>query len=154
MPDHLKSPTHLWKKLLTGLHLEIEEQLAGHAGRLAAADPPRDAIESARDFVTRTFGLAVPTEAGRALDALRDRLARPLRVCGVVRNQGEPGGGPFWVRDRDGRVSPQIVEASQIDPAAPDHQAIRAARTSSSTKGSYWAKFSENIPTSFFAWAS
>ncbi len=129
VPDHLRAPTHLWKKLLTGLHLEIEERLADHADQLAAVDPPRDAIASAREFVTRTFGLAVPADTGTALDALRDRLARPLRVCGVVRNQGEPGGGPFWVQDRDGRISPQIVEASQIDPAAPDQQAIRAAAT-------------------------
>lgn len=45
-----------------------------------------------------------------------EALDRPLRVCGVVRNQGEPGGGPFWVENR-GQASLQIVESSQIDPA-------------------------------------
>src|SRR5690606_6940403 len=45
---------------------------------------------------------------------LIDELARPLRVCGMVRNEGEPGGGPFWVRHSDGSSSIQIVEKSQI----------------------------------------
>lgn len=45
-----------------------------------------------------------------------EALNRPLRVCGVVRNQGEPGGGPFWVEDELGQLSLQIVESSQIDP--------------------------------------
>lgn len=48
-------------------------------------------------------------------DWLLDILARPIRVCGMVRNEGEPGGGPFWVRDREGGESLQIVESSQID---------------------------------------
>jgi hypothetical protein len=46
---------------------------------------------------------------------LREALSRPLRVCGMVRNQGEPGGGPFWVRAGDGSLSLQIVESAQID---------------------------------------
>jgi hypothetical protein len=45
------------------------------------------------------------------------RLDRPLRVCGMVRNEGEPGGGPFWVRMSDGHLSKQIVEKSQVDTA-------------------------------------
>lgn len=46
---------------------------------------------------------------------VRMRLDRPMRVCGMVKNEGEPGGGPFWVRMSDGYVSKQIVEKSQID---------------------------------------
>lgn len=51
----------------------------------------------------------------RKKEAWRRKLARPLRVCGVVRNEGEPGGGPFWVWDADGGQSLQIVEEVQID---------------------------------------
>ena len=51
-------------------------------------------------------------------------LRRPLRVCGVVPNTGEPGGGPFWVRRTGGRVDPQIVETSQIDPDSEEQQRI------------------------------
>ena len=55
-------------------------------------------------------------------------LDRPLRLCGVVRNTGEPGGGPFWVRDADGNVTKQIVEASQVAGSA-DQQAILGRAT-------------------------
>ena len=58
---------------------------------------------------------------GYATELQRDRPPdRPVRVCGVVRNEGEPGGAPFWVIGRDGRTSPQIVEASQVDLSDPD----------------------------------
>jgi hypothetical protein len=60
---------------------------------------------------------------------LIDRLERPIRVCGVVANTGEPGGGPFWVRDQDGQISPQIVEASQVDPGSDAQQRVLARAT-------------------------
>ena len=56
-------------------------------------------------------------------------LDRPLRVCGMVRNEGEPGGGPFWVTDAHGQTSPQIVEGSQVDPDDPVEQAALRAST-------------------------
>lgn len=49
------------------------------------------------------------------LEFVREKLNRPIRVCGMVRNEGEPGGGPFWVRRPDGSVSLQIVESAQVD---------------------------------------
>ncbi len=61
--------------------------------------------------------------------ALLERLDRPLRVCGMVPNSGEPGGGPFWVRDAQGRVTRQIVEGAQIDKRAPDQTDILARAT-------------------------
>jgi len=79
VPDHLKSATLLWKRLLGGYLLRLEEK----------SDDDR-----------------------------------PIRVCGVVRNQGEPGGGPFWVRHPDGTASPQIVERSQIDVADPGQASV------------------------------
>ena len=51
------------------------------------------------------------------------RLDRPMRICGMVRNEGEPGGGPFWVRLSDGSLSKQIVEKSQVDVA--DHHQLK-----------------------------
>ena len=53
---------------------------------------------------------------GERRELLRDVLDRPVRVCGMVKNEGEPGGGPFWVRDEDGSLSLQIAESSQIAP--------------------------------------
>ena len=63
------------------------------------------------------------TEQKRVFEALKDpnlsdeeraKLNRPIRVCGVVKNTGEPGGGPFLVREADGSISCQILESSQI----------------------------------------
>jgi hypothetical protein len=62
-------------------------------------------------------------------DFLLSRLNRPLRVCGMVKNEGEPGGGPFWVERRDGTLSLQIVESAQVDPQSSKQQAIWASST-------------------------
>ena len=75
----------------------------------------------------RAAELSASGNAGDAFPFLRERLNRPLRVCGVVRNEGEPGGGPFWLRSAE--ESPQIVESSQIDSADPDQAAVWAAST-------------------------
>ena len=79
---------------------------------------------------TKYFRGAVGTEQREtSLRQLIDRVDRPLRVCGMVRNSGEPGGGPFWVHDRNGRLSRQIVEAAQVDRNNPEQAAILAAAT-------------------------
>jgi hypothetical protein len=62
-------------------------------------------------------------------EALKHHLQRPLRVCGVVPNQGQPGGGPFWVRGADGRLSVQIVESAQVDMADRAQRSIWQAAT-------------------------
>ena len=59
--------------------------------------------------------------------ALRQRLERPLRVAGMVPVAGEPGGGPFWTRDREGRISKQIVESAEIADASAQQAILRAA---------------------------
>ena len=56
-------------------------------------------------------------------------LDRPIRVCGMVRNEGEPGGGPFWTLDEHGMTSPQIVEGSQVDTRDSGQQAILRGAT-------------------------
>lgn len=117
--DARRGPTIEWSRVLLGRLLELEEQVAEWLARLERGD--RDADAGAAGFVRRTFG--APGDDPRAA------LERPLRVCGMVRNTGEPGGGPFWVRDREGRVTPQIVEGAQVDPASADQQAIVRAAT-------------------------
>jgi hypothetical protein len=67
--------------------------------------------------------------AGLADELAREGGERPVRVCGVVPNTGEPGGGPFWVEGADGRATPQIVEASQVALADPAQRAIWSAST-------------------------
>ena len=64
------------------------------------------------------------TEKEELYHYLREKLNRPLRVCGMVKNEGEPGGGPFWARNSDGTISLQVVESSQIDPKSVQQQNI------------------------------
>src|SRR5262249_41301101 len=59
---------------------------------------------------------------------LTDRLSRPLRVCGVVRNTGEPGGGPFWIQNSAHGLSPQLVESAQVASSS-EQAAIFASST-------------------------
>ena len=94
------------------------------ACRLDAGDA--DAADDARAFLA-THGFAGGDAADAA--ALRAAVDRPLRVCGMVPNTGEPGGGPFWVRGTDGRVTRQVVETAQVDAADAAQRAILAAST-------------------------
>jgi hypothetical protein len=110
-----------WKKLLLGRLLAVR----------AGIDRLLDELASGADGATTAAFLAevlgVKTAAGDRA-ALVDRLDRPLRVCGVVRNTGEPGGGPFWVR-RGTAVSRQIVESSQVEHGDPEQERIWNAAT-------------------------
>lgn len=63
------------------------------------------------------------------IEYLIDKLHRPIRVCGMVKNEGEPGGGPFWVKHENGAVSLQIVESAQIDRKNEYHQSIQKLAT-------------------------
>jgi hypothetical protein len=117
-PDHRRAAALEAMQVLLG-HLALLQQEVG-AQLAALADGASGALENARELAAR-FGLAVTPQADAA--TLRAALDRPLRVCGVVRNTGEPGGGPFWVRDADGAVTPQIVESAQVALSEPDQRA-------------------------------
>lgn len=128
--DRFKRETFTWGRLLVGLAARLERTAVGFVKRLdGAADEA--AIEDAMKFLAASFD-RVP-EPGLAASARREwarrALARPIRVCGMVPNTGEPGGGPMWVRGADGTISKQIVELSQVNAADPGQQAIAAAST-------------------------
>jgi hypothetical protein len=134
VPDDRKPVVHLWKRLLGGCLLETREQAFGHLDRLEALDGLRGeaaeaVLREAGGFLETVLCRPLPegfaaADAGERRHFLMDALDRPIRVCGVVRNQGEPGGGPFWVESPSGGISPQIVETSQIDPKDPEQQKI------------------------------
>jgi len=95
-------------------------------------DPDRGLVDRCFSFVEETLAVAVPESARRApaqeqRDVLVRHLDRPLRVCGMVPNTGEPGGGPFWVRERDGSTTRQIVESAQIDAGSREQQSVFAS---------------------------
>ena len=119
VPDRLKADTVASKETLGGLLLSLQgqafEYLRETDGRVAE-NPDEIAA-----FVTEKLCRKLPVSfrdmtAERKTRYLRDVLDRPIRVCGMVRNEGEPGGGPFWVSEPDGGESLQIVESSQIAP--------------------------------------
>ena len=117
--SRLKAHTERWSQALVGLAAESSEQLHAFAAAIAGGEP--GALARARAFAASELGLAIPERADtREVLALLDR---PVRVCGMVANTGEPGGGPFWVRDAAG-VSRQIVESAQVDPDSAAQQAI------------------------------
>jgi hypothetical protein len=112
VPDSRKPAVNGWKKALAGYLLALQERIFRVLERLEA-DPA--ALDEAAKLVEEELSRPIPAGEDRRQFVL-EALNRPLRVCGVVRNQGEPGGGPFWVEDERGQLSLQIVESSQIDP--------------------------------------
>ncbi len=134
LPDAGKPLVDLWRRLLLGCLVETEGRIARLVARLAEDEGDAAALAEAAALVGGELGRALPAgwdamapEARR--EHLVERLLRPLRVCGVVENTGEPGGGPFWVRGEDGEVSAQIVEASQIDLGDPEQREQLASST-------------------------
>ena len=109
--DARRGDTIRYKKVLAGLLLELQEQAFTHLRALEAGTA--DLAEVAA-FVEQRLCVKLPAACDAAL--LRAVLDRPIRVCGMVRNEGEPGGGPFWVANPDGTESLQIAESSQISP--------------------------------------
>ncbi|HEX4825133.1 MAG TPA: DUF4301 family protein [Candidatus Polarisedimenticolaceae bacterium] len=119
-PDTRRAATVRWKKILGGRLVELQRSVFLHVARLRARPTDPAHLDEAAQFAQGVFGCEPPRGAAPAEmrgKALLQCFERPLRVCGVVRNTGEPGGGPYWVRRRDGRVTRQIVEAAEIDPS-------------------------------------
>jgi hypothetical protein len=63
-------------------------------------------------------------EIEKQITYFKKQINRPIRVCGMVKNEGEPGGGPFWVKDKNGQRSLQIIESAQIDKSNKEQNAI------------------------------
>ncbi len=134
IPDRLKESTVLWKKILGGLLVEVQETVHDFVRRLEAGAVSVPVVQEAEQFACKKLLMHFPRDyeswpTVQRKEYLLGRLKRPIRVCGVVRNTGEPGGAPFWVRDRDGSLSIQIVEKAQVDFTLPDQREIWASST-------------------------
>jgi len=122
------APTVLWKKVLAGYLVRIQEKVFRCIEQLEDPQQSSGDLEDAVYLVREELGLDIPdTLTAAGPEDLRlyllQLLKRPLRVCGMVRNTGEPGGGPFWVRNAQGQLSRQIVERAQTDLQSPEQQA-------------------------------
>ena len=109
--DARRSDTVLYKKALAGVLLALQERIFEY---LMALEVPGAELEPIAAFIENELCVKLPKDYGTAL--LRQVLDRPIRVCGKVRNEGEPGGGPFWVAGADGLETLQIAESNQIAP--------------------------------------
>lgn len=126
VPDERKGDNLLWDRLLCGLLLELMDVQRELLSQLQRTPDDATVRRWGMLFLRGELGMELPADdlGSTELAALLDR---PLRVCGMVKNSGEPGGGPFWVRGSDGTLSRQIVEASQVDRADPEQAAILSA---------------------------
>lgn len=119
-PDRIKMKTYRYKKLLAGILLEYQQNIFRYIEMLDRSTPGEQTLEEICTFLGKNICRFDPAEIKTdSPDELRrlllTKLNRPIRVCGMVKNEGEPGGGPFWVRSEEGDLSLQIVEPAQID---------------------------------------
>ena len=113
VPDRLKADTVAWKQIIAGLLISLQKKVFEYMRILDEGATDAQLQEIAR-FVKDSLCVD-PKDNTVDANYLRNKLNRPMRVCGVVKNVGEPGGGPFLTYNQDGTVSLQILESSQID---------------------------------------
>ncbi|MBR4678879.1 MAG: DUF4301 family protein [Bacteroidales bacterium] len=124
VPDSRKEITIRYKEALAGYLLKTKENIADYI-KLLENNPTTQQLDEAYVFISKKLCTEFPESFLSLSDKekaekLLAKLKRPLRVCGMVKNEGEPGGGPFWAKNQDGTTSLQIVESSQIDSNNPD----------------------------------
>lgn len=108
------------KKILAGLLIELQEQVFLHLNALDKKDISDDQLIGIAEFLVKRLNVKISHEFEKyskkyQIEYLKEKLNRPIRVCGMVKNEGEPGGGPFWVKEESGNISLQIVETAQVD---------------------------------------
>ena len=110
----------LYKKALGGVLIEKQSQIFEQIQLLNKAELSKQDIKKIAKYITKNLNIAIPKsfedyKTESKIKHLKSILNRPIRVCGMVKNEQEPGGGPFWVKEKDGSISLQIVESAQID---------------------------------------
>lgn len=133
VPDALRDTTVRYKQILGGYLIQLHDQVKMYLDKLASGDYTRGDLQDMLHFLHFSFSIS-----DRSVDGLNDaavamyiheKLNRPLRVCGMVKNEGEPGGGPFIAVNPDGSSSLQILESTQIDPANEEYKKMVATAT-------------------------
>lgn len=129
VPERLLAPIVRWKKILGGYLVRLQGRVHHYLRLLTYGADNGPQLAEIKNFAQAALGLHLPPELDvwppdQQKQYLCSTLNRPLRVCGVVQNTGEPGGGPFWVRGSDGSISLQIVESAQIDRNSPQQQRL------------------------------
>ncbi|WP_339919004.1 DUF4301 family protein [uncultured Flavobacterium sp.] len=117
---HNNDAIALYKKGLAGVLLEVQSQVFDYLNIIDSGEIDANKVAEIAAFLDDKLNVKLPENFGsftfeNQITAIKNTLDRPIRVCGMVKNEGEAGGGPFWVKDENDKVSLQIVETSQID---------------------------------------
>ena len=133
VPDALRESTIRYKQILAGKLILAHDQAYAYLKALRAGEYTDESLREVVTFMRNELCTDAPqfdALAGKELaEYLVGKLNRPMRVCGMVRNDGEPGGGPFLAYNPDGSVSPQILESTQIDTANAEYMAMMNGAT-------------------------
>ena len=119
VPSVLREPTIRYKKIIGGVLIEIQKKIAEYLTLLDSGNYTMEQVVEIVRFLQQRLNTRNEQtkylEDSELVVYLKQKLNRPIRVCGVVRNEGEPGGGPYIAYNQDGTTSLQILESSQID---------------------------------------
>jgi len=119
VPDFFKEITVKYKKIIAGILIDVQQKCFDYLKELETNYLTEDRLKEMLRFTESTLCIYHPEANSFGADTLKKylirKLNRPIRVCGMVKNTGEPGGGPFLTINNDGTVSPQILESSQIN---------------------------------------
>ena len=134
VPESKSAATITFKKVLAGLLLKLQQQTFEYLEVLDGGDVTEEELNEMIAFARKQLMIDIPGfveqyDVYEKTDFLYDCLNRPMRVCGMVKNEGEPGGGPFWVKNQNDEVSLQIIESSQINHGKADQEDIFKAST-------------------------
>ena len=128
VPDRLKADTVTYKQVLAGVLVTLQKKAFDYLRLIDSGQYTHEQIEEMIRFVQQELYCCKhdikDLEDGDLILYLKSKLNRPMRVCGMVKNVGEPGGGPFLAYNADGTVSLQILESSQIDMKDPEKKAM------------------------------
>jgi Domain of unknown function (DUF4301) len=132
VPEKLLNKILPYKKMLGGLTLQIQQEIFAILRQMENDEPDSTQIEKIKNYCSRRLNIVFPFSVSRQSlkkqkQIIFSLLNRPLRVCAIVRNEGEPGGSPFWVEENDGNQTLQIVESGHIDKSRPEQMAVWSA---------------------------
>ena len=133
VPDSRREDTLRYKQVIAGYLIELHDAIARYTALIDSREYTPEQLEEIADFMREKFSFDSPeldTLKGEDLSTyLRSILDRPLRVCGMVKNEGEPGGGPYIAYNSDSSRSLQILESSQIDLSKEENRDMMAKAT-------------------------
>ena len=119
VPSTSRKATIRYKKIIGGVLVEVQKKIAEYLELLDSGKYTMEQVLEIVRFLQRRLCVRYENvkhlEDSELVVYLKHKLNRPIRVCGVVKNEGEPGGGPYIAFSQDGTTAPQILESSQID---------------------------------------